>query len=112
MRHWSEEIARDYLLAQGFELLAENYAVRGGEIDLVLKDGAVTVFAEVRQRGSSRYGDAAASISPAKLARLRRAALHYLVKAYGRDDVPVRFDAVLLDGPRQNYRLQHLRNIG
>ena len=85
--------------------------MRGGEIDLVLRDGEVTVFAEVRQRKSDSHGSAAASISQAKLARLRRTALHYLVNVLERDDVPLRFDAVLLTGTKERYRLEHLKNI-
>ena len=111
MRHWAEEIAKTYLEGKGYQTLAENYTMRGGEIDLILRDRETIVFAEVRQRKTDAYGSAAASISAAKLARLQRTALHYLVATVGRDDVPLRFDAVLLTGVRENYRLEHLENI-
>ena len=43
-RHWAEGVARSYLEAQGYTLLAENYANRGGGLDLVMQDGEVVVF--------------------------------------------------------------------
>jgi hypothetical protein len=33
------------------------------------------------------------------------------MKHYGRDDVPLRFDAVLLSGKKGDYRLEHLEAI-
>jgi putative endonuclease len=107
-RHWSEEQAKSYLLSRGYRLLAENYLVRGGELDLVVQEGEVIVFVEVRQRRSRRYGSAAESISAQKIARLRRAALHYLATRYGRDDLPVRFDAIVIEGSRDRFAIQHL----
>lgn len=111
MRHWSEEVAKRYLEARGYRVLAQNYHVRGAELDLVARHGDLLIFVEVRQRGSDRYGSAAESIGAAKQARLRRAALSYLMTHYGRDDVPLRFDAVLLSGKESDYTLEHLEAI-
>jgi len=110
-RHWSETVAKNHLLNGGYKLLAENYAIRGGEIDLIMQQGKVIVFIEVRQRKSARYGSAAASITAQKLARLRKTALHYLVTTFERDDLPVRFDAVFLNGTQEKYNVEHLENI-
>jgi putative endonuclease len=108
-RHWSETLAKRYLVSRGCRLLAENYTVRGGELDLVVEEGGVIVFVEVRQRRSNRYGSAAESIGSHKIARLRRAALHYLVTRYGRDDLPVRFDAIVIEGDSERHTLHHLK---
>ena len=70
--------------------MARNYRIPGGEIDLVSRDGEGLVFTEVRQRRSARYGDAAESVTPRKLALMHRAALTYLVRELGRDDLPCR----------------------
>ncbi len=110
-RHWAETLAKDFLVARGYSCLAENYTVQGAELDLVMKDHEIIVIVEVRQRKSSHFGSAAESISVAKLKRLQHAALHYLLQHFKRDDVPVRFDAVLVSGTEANYRLEHLRNI-
>ncbi|OYY94994.1 MAG: YraN family protein [Hydrogenophilales bacterium 28-61-23] len=89
-----EQTAADFLIRQGLKLAARNYRCRGGEIDLIMHDGAVLVFVEVRARTSADFGGAAASITSAKQRRIALAASHYLVKH--NIDAPCRFDAVLI----------------
>ncbi len=110
-RHWSETIAKQYLEEQGYSILKENYAIRGGEIDLIVKKNEVIIFIEVRQRSSINFGTAAESLSATKLNRIRKTAIHYLVKTFGHTDVAMRFDAVLLSGSKSSYTLEHLSNI-
>jgi len=38
---------------------------RGGEIDLIMREGRITVFVEVRYRRSALYGGGAARVAPA-----------------------------------------------
>jgi putative endonuclease len=90
----AEALAADYLEARGLTLVARNYRCRGGEIDLIAKDGDSIVFVEVRLRRSEAFGGAAASIGARKRARLKFAAGHYLA---GLGHEPnCRFDAILL----------------
>ena len=91
----AEQLAADYLCRRGLALVERNFRVRGGEIDLVCRDGKTTVFVEVRVRSRSDFGGAAASIGAAKQARLILAARHWLVR---HGETPCRFDCVLLDG--------------
>lgn len=90
----AEALAADYLQLRGLRLVERNYNCRLGEIDLILADGPVLVFAEVRLRRSPGYGGAAASITAGKRQRILRAARHYLS---GRPEGPCRFDVLLLD---------------
>jgi putative endonuclease len=90
-----EQLAADYLHRQGLELLERNFRVRGGEIDLICRDGKATVFVEVRLRSRGDFGGAAASITAAKQARLILAARHWLLR---HGETPCRFDCILLDG--------------
>jgi len=91
----AEERAAQHLAQHGLQILARNYRCRGGEIDLVCRDGATLVFVEVRLRSNRNFGGAAASITPAKQRRITLAANHYLA---GKPLPACRFDAVLLDG--------------
>jgi len=90
----AEALAADYLQRRGLRLLARNYRCRLGEIDLILADGPVLVFAEVRLRRDSGYGGAAASITAVKRQRIIRAARHFLA---GKPERPCRFDVLLFD---------------
>jgi len=91
----AEAIAASFLAAHGLLIVQRNYRCRGGEIDLIARDGATLVFVEVRLRRNRDFGTAAESITAAKRRRLRLAARHYLARL-GREPA-CRFDAVLLD---------------
>jgi putative endonuclease len=90
-----ERLAADYLQRKGLTVIERNFRVKGGEIDLVCRDGKTTVFVEVRLRSRSDYGGAAASITTAKQGRLILAARHWLLR---HGETPCRFDCMLLDG--------------
>jgi putative endonuclease len=92
----AEALATDYLARQGLVLVVRNFRTRRGEIDIIVRDRDTLVFVEVRMRSRAAYGGAAASITPAKRARLLAAAQAYL-STLAREP-PCRFDAILLDG--------------
>jgi len=91
----AERWAAEYLQQQGLKPVTQNYRSHFGEIDLIMQDGVTLVFIEVRQRSSTRFGGAAASIDRHKQQRLIRTAQHYLANL-GRIP-PCRFDVVLMD---------------
>jgi len=92
----AEERALAFLKKQGLALVERNWRCRGGELDLIMRDGAAWVFVEVRQRAGSAFGGAGASITAGKCRKLQHAATVYL-SMHG-IDAPCRFDAVLFDG--------------
>jgi putative endonuclease len=110
MNHGSaaEALAAQFLQSRGLTIIARNYRCRGGEIDLIARDGPSLVFVEVRLRRDKAFGGAAASITAKKRRRLGFAARHYLGRL-GREP-PCRFDAILLDGLAPE-RIEWLRDI-
>jgi len=103
-RQW-EQAALLYLKRRGLKAVEENFRCKGGEIDLVMCDGDTLVFVEVRQRASREHGGAAASITPAKIRRLVRAAQFYLLRFAVTP--PCRFDVVAIDGEQ----VEWLQNV-
>lgn len=99
-----EQAACAHLERHGLRLVEANFRCKAGEIDLVMRDGPALVFVEVRQRADLRHGGAAASVSPAKIRRLVRAARFYLMRLP--HTPPCRFDVVAIDGGR----IEWLRN--
>ncbi|GBF06967.1 UPF0102 protein [Deinococcus aerius] len=97
----AEARAAAHLETLGREVVARNYRIPGGEIDLVSREGGVLIFTEVRQRRNARHGSAAESVTARKLALMRRAALNYLVREHGRDDLPCRLEVLTIDGSAQ-----------
>jgi putative endonuclease len=94
-RRW-EQAALAHLQRHALVLVEANFLCKGGEIDLVMRDGATLVFVEVRRRADRAAGGAAASITPAKIRRLVRAASVYLLRFA--TPPPCRFDVVAIDG--------------
>lgn len=93
-RRW-EQAALAYLQRHGLVLVEANFQCKGGEIDLIMQDGETLVFVEVRQRAGTAHGGAAASITPAKIRRMVRAAQLYLMGLPV--EPPCRFDVVAID---------------
>jgi putative endonuclease len=100
-----EDDALAYLLLQGLVLLQRNYLCKGGELDLIMRDGASVVFVEVRLRSSATFGGALASITPVKQRRMVVAAQTWLLAQTSLP--PCRFDALAIDGGRISW----LKNI-
>lgn len=93
----AEALAARFLERHGLVLLEANVRCRGGELDLVCRDGKTLVFVEVRLRRNAAYGGAGASITARKQQRVVLAAQYYLANQ-GLSERPCRFDCVLLDG--------------
>ena len=109
----AEQAAAAFLEAQGLTIAARNAASRGGEIDIVARDGDVLVFVEVRLRANQRFGSGADSVDARKQQRLVRAANHYLIRHHGARPPPCRFDVLsLAPAPEQSppYRVEWLRD--
>ncbi|HZI84493.1 MAG TPA: YraN family protein [Casimicrobiaceae bacterium] len=104
----AEALAERFLAARGLAIVGRNYRCRGGEIDIIARDGRTVVFVEVRLRRNHEFGGAAESITAAKRRRLRLAAEHYLARLPS--EPPCRFDAILLDALASE-RIEWLRAI-
>ena len=91
-----EAIARRYLEAQGYEVLATNSRVRSGEIDVVARHEGSLVFVEVRSRRALGFGAPEESITAAKRRRLARTAHEYIQK-HGLATTDWRIDVVLVE---------------
>ena len=92
-----EDLALAHLQAQGLDLVDRNYRCRGGEIDLVMRDGAVLVLVEVRLRTRSDFGSAASSIGYRKQRRCVLAARYLLLTRPDLRALRARFDVVAID---------------
>jgi putative endonuclease len=104
---WAEERAFEFLArTRGCRLLARNVRFAGGEIDLVVREGDVDVFVEVKARREGN-ASAAASVSPDKLRRLSRAAAGW-VQRRGIPRGGCRFDVVTIGGSGADVRLEHI----
>ena len=92
----AEDLATRFLEKKKFRILARNYRCRGGEIDLVARDGAEVIFIEVK--ASRTHAAAAERLEPRQMARICAAASEYLAGEPLGQLTPARFDVALVDG--------------
>jgi putative endonuclease len=92
----AEASVERHYLARGLRLAARRWRGGGGEIDLVLRDGPVLVFVEIKQAAS--FEIAAQRLGSAQIARLRAAVACFVEGEPIGGLTDVRFDVALVDG--------------
>jgi putative endonuclease len=75
-----EQLARRHLEQRGYRFVAANWRRPYGELDLIMRDGDVLVFVEVKTRSSERLITAEESLTPAQARRLLRGAQYFLAE--------------------------------
>ncbi len=103
-----ERLAENFLRRKGVAILARNYSVYGGEIDLVGFRRGVLLFVEVKTRTGTTWGTGAEAMGEEKLRRVEKAAKAFLHThaPYGKLSVPFWFGTWM---PR---RIRHTRVDG
>lgn len=100
-----EDAAERYLIKKHWRILARNYRVRGGEIDIVAYRNGILVFVEVKTRTGDAFGTPAEAVDDQKIKRFGKARRdlteHYLIN--GR--IPVQYGFL-----RLNRKVFTLRN--
>ena len=94
----AESLVCDYLERHGMRVAARNFRGRGGEIDIVARDGDVVVFVEVRFREQGAQGAPEETVTPEKRRRIASAARAYLSTISPGDWTEARFDVAAVEG--------------
>jgi len=105
-----ERIARWFLRTKGYRVLTTNFRVRGGEIDLVCRQGGTLVFVEVKTRTNRLGGYPEEAVTRRKMSRLQTAIEAYL-QQHGAQ-IPIRIDVVSIafDGKAWP-EISHFQNV-
>ena len=90
-----EDLACRELERRGYVVLERRYRRRGGEIDIIARDGPTMVFVEVKAREGKDFGEAAESVTSRKRRRMTGVALDYLARRRI-GECPCRFDVVAI----------------
>ncbi|GAA3470922.1 MULTISPECIES: YraN family protein [Nonomuraea] len=103
-----EQLAVDYLRAEGMQILDRNWRCRQGEIDVVAEHDQKLIVVEVKTRSGRTHGTALEAVRPAKLARLRMLAAKWLA-AQPRSFDSVRVDVIALEQIGGDFALRHVK---
>ena len=82
MGQQAEALACSFLEQQGLRLITKNYRCALGEIDIIMFDGAIVVFIEVRLRRLGRFGRAEDSNYPTENSKKIIRTAQYFRKTY------------------------------
>ncbi|MBI1866503.1 MAG: YraN family protein [Candidatus Staskawiczbacteria bacterium] len=114
-----EEIAKRFLIKQGYKIIEQNYKTKYAEIDLIakkpfgrLRAGKIDlVFVEVRTKVGDNFGTPEETINKKKMRKLTGNALAYT--AFKKWNGALRIDAIciVLNSDYSVKRLNHYENI-
>jgi len=105
----AEALAADHLQRAGCRVLDRRYRWKGGEIDLVVREGRVLAFVEVKARSGAAFGSAAVAVTARKRQRIRRTAARWL-REHGPAGGPCRFDVVCVERGNGRARVRWSRD--
>ena len=100
-----EEQARQYLQNKGYRIIAQNFASKYGEIDLIATRGDLLVFVEVKQRSTAAFGGPMAAVTKSKQHKISLTAAEFIKEKALKFD-SIRFDVICITGGE----LTHLQN--
>lgn len=86
----------EYLQSQGFTILARNYLIRGGEIDIIATKKELLIFVEVKTRTQQTHS-LSEVVTLSKQKKIIYTAKHFSL-TYGSLDKVLRFDVALVQG--------------
>lgn len=103
-----ENLAADYLTANGYCIRHRNWRAGRHELDIVAEKDGTLVVVEVKSRRSDAYGSPDEAVDERKVRSIVAATDAYL-QAFGMD-VPVRFDVIAVVGSVTEHRIDHIED--
>lgn len=105
-----EAIAAAYLKGQLFTIIERNFRCKGGEVDIIARDGKTLVFVEVKTRRTLSFGPPQMALTPFKQRQISKAALTWLAKKK-QFNASARFDVIAIIAPDHEVpQIEHIRN--
>ena len=103
-----EELAKEYLISNGYSILQTNYRNKIGEIDIIAMDKDILVFVEVKTRTSISYGYAFEAVDFRKQRKIINTSMVY-IKYHNIIDTQLRYD-IMEVYMTKNIKINHLEN--
>lgn len=103
-----EDLAKEYLISNGYRILLTNYRNKIGEIDIIAMDKDILVFVEVKTRTSISYGYAFEAVDYRKQRKIINTSMVY-IKYHNIFDTQLRYDIIEVYKTK-NIKINHLEN--
>lgn len=105
---FGEQLATDFLLGNGYEILERNYIFEKAEIDIIAKINNIMVCVEVKTRNSDFFGDPQEFVSAGKIKNVVKAMNAYIIE--NDIDLESRFDIIAVLKNKTTQELKHYEN--
>lgn len=102
-----EDLAEQFLIEKNYQIIARNYRLKIGEIDLLATDGDFLVIVEVKTKTNFAQGRPEEKVDYFKQKKLRLLA-HALAQKY--PNKPIRIDVVAVDMSGAKPEFKHIIN--
>ena len=102
-----EDLAVEFFLEEGYEILERNWRFKHIEVDIIARDRDQLVIAEVKTRSGNSYGEPSTAVDIRKQRSLIFAAERYIFSH--NLDIDVRFDIVSIIIDQNRTALEHIK---
>ncbi len=103
-----EQLAVDFLLKNGYEIIERNYRFDKAEVDIIAKQKDILAIVEVKTRSTVDFGNPQDFVKPKQIQRLVKAVDEYVNT--NDLDVEVRFDIIAIVKEGRDFKIEHLEN--
>lgn len=103
-----EQLAVDFLLKKGYDIIDRNYRFDNAEVDIIAQKKDTLAIIEVKTRSSTDFGNPQDFVKPKQIQRLVKAVDEYV--NVNDLDVEVRFDIIAIVKEEKLFKIEHLEN--
>ncbi|SMP04540.1 YraN family protein [Chryseobacterium profundimaris] len=105
----AEDLAADFLLKNGYKILARNFRFQKAEIDIISEKDDFIIICEVKARSTDVFNLPQEAVNKKKIRLLVSAADHYMKELNVTKEV--RFDIIsVLPDEKQNLNIEHIQD--
>ncbi len=103
-----EQLAVDYLIKKGYDIVERNYRFDKAEVDIIAQQEDTLAIVEVKTRSTTDFGNPQDFVKPKQIQRLVKAVDEYIT--VNGLDVEVRFDIIAIVKNGKAYDIEHLED--
>jgi putative endonuclease len=105
---YGENLARRYLVRQGYEIVASNYRYKRAEIDLIAMHNGQLIFLEVKMRSNLSFGMPESFVDEKKAEMIHYAAEAYIIENDWQANI--RFDILAIVQQKNSLTIKHFED--
>ena len=103
-----EEIAKEFLIKKGYEIIVQNYRYRSYEVDIIALYEKQIIAIEVKTRSQNSYGNPEEFVTKKQMQHLRSAMNHFVITKDS--NFEVRFDIISILKTTNEFKIKHLED--